>query len=116
MNEKIKQLCEQAKVYATESTKNFTGDEPVVWMDYYTEKFAQLIVRECADFVSAGEFGDSGTAKQLIEHFGVDGSKCQVAMLNKQAEGLHEQWVKDTQQIVALKGAFKSLLLKECGK
>ena len=48
MNEKIKQLCEQAKAYATESTKDFTGDEPVVWMDYYTEKFAELIVRECA--------------------------------------------------------------------
>ena len=47
MNEKIKQLCEQAKAYATESTKDFTGDEPVVWMDYYTEKFAELIVQEC---------------------------------------------------------------------
>jgi hypothetical protein len=27
------------------------------------------IVADCADFVAAGEFGDSGTAKQLIEHF-----------------------------------------------
>ena len=47
MNNEIKQLCEQAKAYANESTKDFTGDEPVVWMDYYTEKFAQLIVQEC---------------------------------------------------------------------
>ena len=36
------------------------------------EKFAKLIVRECADFVAAGEFGDSGTAKELKEHFGVE--------------------------------------------
>ena len=56
MNEKIKQLCEQAKAYATESTKDFTGDEPVVWMDYYTEKFAQLIVRECIGVVEGGSF------------------------------------------------------------
>jgi hypothetical protein len=27
------------------------------------------VVAECADFVAAGEFGDPGTAKQLIEHF-----------------------------------------------
>ena len=72
MNERIKELAEQAKAYATESTKDFTGDEPVVWMDYYTEKFAKLIVRECADFVAAGEFGDPGTAKMLMEDFGVE--------------------------------------------
>jgi len=47
MNSRIKELCEHAKVYATECTKHFTGDEPVVWMDYYTEKFAELIVIEC---------------------------------------------------------------------
>jgi hypothetical protein len=72
MNDQIKKLAEQAKAYATESTKDFTGDEPVVWMDYYTEKFAKLIVRECADFVAAGEFGDPGTAKMLMEDFGVE--------------------------------------------
>jgi len=27
------------------------------------------VVAECAAVVSAGEFGDPGTAKQLIEHF-----------------------------------------------
>ena len=47
MNERIKELCEQAIVYANDSTKDFTGDEPVVWMDYYTQKFAELIVWEC---------------------------------------------------------------------
>ena len=36
------------------------------------EKFAELIVRECADFVAAGEFGDPGTAKMLMEDFGVE--------------------------------------------
>lgn len=46
MNERIKQLCEQAKEYAHEHTKDFTGNEPVVWMDYYTEKFAELLIKE----------------------------------------------------------------------
>jgi hypothetical protein len=36
------------------------------------KKFAKLIVRECADFVAAGEFGDPGTAKMLMEDFGVE--------------------------------------------
>ena len=48
MNDRIKKLCEQSKLYADNCTKDFTGDEPVVWMDYYTEKFAELIVKECA--------------------------------------------------------------------
>ena len=72
MNNEIKQLCEQAKAYANESTKEFIGDEPVVWMDYYTEKFAELIVRECADFIAAGEFGDPGAARELKKHFGIE--------------------------------------------
>ena len=71
MNERIKDVCEQAKAYATESTKDFTGDEPVVWMDYYTEKFAKLIVQECADFLK-DTLDDHFAAEQLEEHFGVE--------------------------------------------
>jgi hypothetical protein len=41
-------------------------------LDFDVEKFAELIVRECADFVAAGEFGDPGTAKMLMEDFGVE--------------------------------------------
>ena len=41
-------------------------------LDFDVEKFAKLIIRECADFVAAGEFGDPGTAKQLMECFGVE--------------------------------------------
>ena len=80
MNNEIKQLCEQAKAYANESTKDFTGDEPVVWMDYYTERFAELIVRECIDIASQEDFDVmmkegypcSQTAKKIREHFGVE--------------------------------------------
>ena len=69
MNERIKGLAEQTFYYGSwEGDGVFTGQIDL-------EKFAKLIVRECADFVAAGEFGDSGTAKQLIEHFGVTDDK-----------------------------------------
>jgi len=73
MNSRIKELCEHAKVYATECTKHFTGDEPVVWMDYYTEKFAELIVAEC--IVMADDFecdvNQRGLVEKMKQHFGV---------------------------------------------
>ena len=70
MNEQIRELAEQAKAYANESTKDFTGDEPVVWMDYYTERFAELIVKECADIADKAE---PYKANDLIkQHFGVE--------------------------------------------
>ena len=74
MNEKIKQLCEQAKAYATESTKDFTGDEPVVWMDYYTEKFAELIVEKCAGIIESQDVDPSFKLRMswaVKKHFGV---------------------------------------------
>ena len=75
MNEKIKQLCEQAKAYATESTKDFTGDEPVVWMDYYTEKFAELIVEKCAGIIESQDVDPSFKLRMswaVKKHFGIE--------------------------------------------
>ena len=80
MNNEIKQLCEQAKAYANESTKEFIGDEPVVWMDYYTEKFAELIVRECIAICKDTDGEDNTDARsgrqdcavEIREHFGVE--------------------------------------------
>ena len=80
MNEKIKQLCEQAKAYATESTKDFTGDDPVVWMDYYTEKFAQLILAEAITVLQKRFMGDLNREDMEVrrcivdvkKHFGVE--------------------------------------------
>ena len=72
MNERIKELCEQAKAYANESIKHFTGDEPVVWMDYYTEKFAEAIVRECMEQVR-GEFLPVLEDKEMMKDTHWDG-------------------------------------------
>lgn len=80
MNERIKKLCEQSKEYADKSTKDFTGDEPVCWMDYYTEKLAELIVKECiavlnpeGDLISMREeYGRVTSMKMIKKHFGVE--------------------------------------------
>ena len=66
MNKLLRILAEQ-----TFYTGQWEGDG-VYTGQLDLEKFAQLIVQECADFVAAGEFGDSGTAKELKEHFGVE--------------------------------------------
>ena len=69
MNEKMKQLAEQAG--ATVITTH--GMEHVVDGCYVIgparlEKFAELIVRECVYFV--GDL-NSQKAKEMLEHFGV---------------------------------------------
>ena len=81
MNSRIKELCEHAKVYATECTKDFTVAESPVWMDYYTEKFAQLIVAhatECVRDVLRDEDSDltypaaTQVQNHIKQYFGVE--------------------------------------------
>ena len=69
MNQRISELAEQAGL-----EYNF---DPMTWLKY--EKFAELIVRECAE-VCMKEI-DTGwvtapkspwMAKQILEHFGVE--------------------------------------------
>ena len=68
MNKRIKKLALQAMTYVTHNPKANKLNSG----DMFDEKFAELIVKECADFVAAGEFGDPGTAKMLMEDFGVE--------------------------------------------
>ena len=69
MNERIEELAEQAGL-----EYNF---DPMTWLKY--EKFAELIVRECAE-VCIKEI-DTGwvmapkspwMTKQILEHFGIE--------------------------------------------
>lgn len=79
MNKRLKELCEQSKSYAIEMTKGFTGDEPVMGMDFFVEKFAELIVRECAEVADKAEpyagYYDAYYLKKasvlIIKHFRV---------------------------------------------
>jgi hypothetical protein len=70
MNERIRELAEQAGVYKLD-----IGDETAYWV---LEKFAELIVLECGDFVATalmkkiGQISASVIATDLVEHFGVE--------------------------------------------
>ena len=65
MNERIKELAEQAGIAA-----GFYG-----YNAWYNEKFAELIVRECADFVSEDRQNDEYgqfVSSRIKKHFGVE--------------------------------------------
>jgi hypothetical protein len=67
MNERIRELAKKVGV-------SFGGHpmNALAIYDSELQKFAELIIQDCANFVAAGEFGDPGTAKQLMEYFGVE--------------------------------------------
>ncbi len=50
MNERIKELAEQAGITTNLDTDYFEKDMNK-WVDYFSEKFAELIVRECINQV-----------------------------------------------------------------
>lgn len=67
MNERIRQLAEQA-------TKIVEPNDPDFRHEIFDkEKFAELIVRECTNFLK-DTLDDHFAAEQLIEHFQVDSS------------------------------------------
>ena len=61
MNERIRELAEQAGL-----EYDFN---PMLWLKY--EKFAELLVRECAKRVDYWESRQGEHAGDLLEHFGV---------------------------------------------
>ena len=74
MNERIQQLAAHAKAYANQCTKDIDGDVSWHWMEYYTEKFAELIVQECMK-LNSKELSITAIERLLplyAEHFGVE--------------------------------------------
>ena len=70
MNERIKELAEQAEIYA-----DLIVDEGGDFHQPYTEKFAELIVKECAEFVSNDRQNDDYgvfVSNRIKQHFGVE--------------------------------------------
>ena len=71
MNERIRELSEQAREYA-ESKMQFTGVKDSA---AYDEKFAELIVRECAKVANRAENAETEIRCMydvITEHFGVE--------------------------------------------
>ena len=70
MNERIQELALQAGKYADETQPRGSYTRDGMWLYAYNEKFAELIVRECArvasDYDGAHYVGDA-----IEQHFGV---------------------------------------------
>jgi hypothetical protein len=78
MNERIKELAEQAKFMAEEDINRQISYNAE--LKAFAEKFAELIVKECADIANRQFSAATGlddrdclTAHQMKQHFGVDG-------------------------------------------
>ena len=75
MNERIRELAKEAGYYLydlteTHECKTVETDSKDEWITL--EKFAELIVRECADYVDS-TISDGGVdGRSLKEHFGVE--------------------------------------------
>ena len=67
MNERFKQLAEQARIGLFED-KSF-GWSVIAGTDQHLQKFAELIVRECADVatINAHQWASPGT--YVLKHF-----------------------------------------------
>ena len=69
MNERIRELSEQARQYA-ESKMHLTGVKDSA---AYDEKFAQLIVRECAELANEEtSLPYDSYSEKIKQHFGVE--------------------------------------------
>jgi hypothetical protein len=76
MNERIRELAEQAGISTNIDTDYYEKDMNK-WVDYFSEKFAKLIIRECvaqceknAEHPYLGP-GSKLSAFNIKEHFGV---------------------------------------------
>ena len=67
MNELIEHLAERATKEMDQEAFSEDMNIPVEWY----QKFAELIVRECANFLK-DTMDDHFAAEQLVEHFGVE--------------------------------------------
>ena len=82
MNNRIQQLADHAKAYANQCTKDIDGDVSWHWMEYYTEKFAELILIEVTDilstyrskvvFTDGAEYNYEHPIIAIRKHFGVE--------------------------------------------
>ena len=68
---KVKLLADHAKAYANQCTKDIDGDVSWHWMEYYTEKFAELIVKKVLDEVAFRAFvsGDTAWSDDAYRHW-----------------------------------------------
>lgn len=79
MHNQLKLLSNQAKEYGMDKTSTYGGYEPIGFMDYYTEKLAELIIKECLNQCYDRGMNDElyegqlRAASYIEQHFGIEG-------------------------------------------
>ena len=71
MNKRIKELAEQAGITTNLDTDYFEKDMNQ-WVDYYSEKFAELIIAECAhqaEIWDSEPLSGNSIAYEIKKHF-----------------------------------------------
>ena len=81
MNERIRKIAEEARLYADEQYPgSFVKYDPK-WFEFYNEKFVELIVRKCADicnkiyfdhYPDAEHFERSEEGDAIKQYFGIE--------------------------------------------
>ena len=77
MNERIKELAEQAERLAEDELAHLERVHNRLYSftegrEIYNQKFAELIVRECANRIDYWESRQGEHADDLLKHFGVE--------------------------------------------
>ena len=76
MNERIRELAVEAGITTNLDTNYFIKrdiNDIDKWVYYFTEKFAELIIKECSGVNYHSSFQDGEFhARELLEHFGVE--------------------------------------------
>jgi hypothetical protein len=72
MNKQIQKLYDQADKFAKENRTQNIAAPGNNYFELFHEKFAQLIVRECADIatINSNQWHSAGT--YVLKHFGVE--------------------------------------------
>jgi hypothetical protein len=72
MNERIKELYNQADKFAKENRTQTISGPGNNYFELFHEKFAELIVKECADIATNRYQRLMDGGKAIKEHFGVE--------------------------------------------
>jgi hypothetical protein len=69
MNKRILELSKEAGSVADAT---YAKGPDAIWLREYNKKFAELIVRECADISNQAERQCQHPGTQILKHFGVE--------------------------------------------
>ena len=72
MNERIRKLKHQASLWCDENIPDQYSDETNGYGSAWEDKFAELIVKECADIGQQYADGNYEVYNQILEHFGIE--------------------------------------------